>query len=102
MGELHIDPVPAAERVAGLRDAQLNWANHLNSNRPNVPVAAFGTGLQAKAQQFLDLVDQGHNVRVNHAHRLAQAGEDISGLVDRVGQAEQENSASLNARGGWA
>lgn len=101
MGELHIDPIPAADRAAELRDAQLKWANHLGGSRPSVPVAVFGTGLQAKAQQFLDLVDQGHNVRVNHAYRLAQAGADLVGLVDRVGQAEQENSASLNSGGGW-
>ncbi|WP_408925194.1 hypothetical protein ACKFRT_10230 [Corynebacterium sp. YSMAA1_1_F7] len=102
MGELHVEPAIAADRAAALQEEQQSWADHLGGNRPNVPVAAFGAGLQAKAQQFLELVDQGHSVRLNHALRLAKAGEDLVGLVDRVDQAEQENATSLIAGGGWA
>lgn len=101
MGELHIDPLSAVDQAGKLREAQQCWVDHLGGTRPSVPASIFGAGLQAKAKQFLSLVDQGHTVRLNHAKRLAIAGDDLVGLVGRVGDADMESSASLNAGEGW-
>ncbi|MBF4552937.1 hypothetical protein ACUY3M_02390 [Corynebacterium suicordis] len=89
------DPVAVRARAGELRTLQEGWARTLNQLTPNVPLSAFGTGLQSHGARLQELVNKRHEIRVAHARRLADAGRDAQLLAEVVESGDDSNAQTI-------
>lgn len=96
---LTTEPGRALHGAHTLQNVQRQWETQLGTLKPQVPVSAFGVGLQVKGARLLSLVNRAHEVRVAHAQRLQQAATSGAGLIATVQGADQGNASALNGGG---
>ena len=89
------DPVAVRAHAGELRTLQEGWAHTLNQLTPNVPLSAFGTGLQGHGARMQELVNKRHEISVSHARRLADAGRDAQLLAKVVESGDEENAQTI-------
>lgn len=95
---LSTDPSTALRGALSMADVQQQWEDTLAQRRPKVPLSAFGTGLQGYGQKLIELLQQGHDVRIAHAQRMKNANIAGASLVRRVERTDVGSAESL--RGG--
>ncbi|MBC2682198.1 hypothetical protein [Corynebacterium anserum] len=96
---LTTEPEQALHGAHKLQTEQSQWEEQLQALKPQVPLSAFGNGLQIKGNQLLQLVNRAHDVRVAHARRLQQAAASGAELIEAVRTADEGNAVSFNGGG---